>query len=251
MVLGIKSKSRKSAAVQVDYLIHVLEIKPWPSSKSSKSAQSVLLEWENSNLYGSLTSGVGDGKVEFAESFQLPVQLYKETSKKGTAHDTYQKNILEFYLYEPRNEKATKVQLLGSATLNLADYGIIRETITVNIPVNCKKSFKNSGQPVLCINIQPFDKDSSNSSPKGSSKEVSLGNGSVSESVIEGNGVEAEIDSFTDDDHDDADVSSHSSRTINSSTFETTVSSPSCSVKVCEYILNLVFSKLPLLAAIN
>ncbi|KAF3431077.1 hypothetical protein FNV43_RR25807 [Rhamnella rubrinervis] len=227
MVLGIRSKNRKSVAVEVDYLIHVVEIKPWPLSQSSKSVHSVLLEWANGDLYGSFSSGVGDGKIEFAESFRLQVNLCKETSKKGTAHDTYQKNTLEFYLYEPKNDKATKVQLLGSAVINLAEYGIIKETITVDVPVNCKKSFKNSGQPVLCVNIQPFDKDSTSSSPKGSSsKEVSLGNGSVSESLIEGNDVEAEIDAFTDDD-----VSSHSSRTINSSAFETTVGSPSYSVK--------------------
>lgn len=238
MVLGIRSKGRKSVAVEVDYLIQVVEIKPWPLSQSSKSVQSVLLEWANGDLYGSFSSGIGDGKIEFAESFRLQVKLCKETSKKGTAHDTYQKNNLEFYLYEPKNDKATKVQLLGSAVLNLAEYGIIKETLTVDIPLNCKKSFKNSGQPVLCVNIQPFDKDSTGSSPKGSSsKEVSLGNGSVSESLIEGNDVEAKIDSFTDDDDD---VSSHSSRTVNSSAFETTVSSPSYSVKVCEYILKVV-----------
>lgn len=235
MVLGIRSKSRKSVAVQVEYLIHVQEIKPWPLSQSSKSVQSVLLIWENGDqASGSFTSGVGDGKIEFSESFRLPVLLCKEASKKGPAYDSYQKNNLEFYLYESRKDKAMKGQLLGSAVINFADYGIIRETTMLSIPLNCKKSFKNSGQPLLYVNVQPFGTDSSSSSPKASlSKEVSLENyesESVSEAMVEENDEEEEIASFTDDGDDD--VSSRSSRTINSSAFERTVSSAPYSVKV-------------------
>lgn len=254
MVLGIRSRNRKGVAVQVDYLIHVVEIKPWPLSKSSKSVQSVILQWENGDqLFGSLTSGVEDGKIEFAESFRLPVTLCKEKSKRG---ESYQKNNLEFSLFEPRNDKGTKVQLLGSAVINLGDYGILKETITLDIPINCKKSSKNSGQPVLYVNIQPCENNSSSSSPKDNlSKEVSLdkdGNETVSESMIERNDEEVEIESFTDDDDDDG-VSSHSSRTINSSTFETTVvSSPSNSVKVCKYFPNsATFRLASLLVALN
>lgn len=236
MVLGIRSKSRKSVTVEVDYLIHVQEIKPWPLSQSQKSAQSVFLQWENGDqASGSLTSSVGDGKIEFTESFRLPVVLCKEASKKGQARESYQKNNLEFYLYETRKDKAMKGQLLGSAVINLADYGTIRETISVTAPVNCKKSSKNSGQPVLYINIQPFGNASSGSSPKGSlSKEASLdndGSETVSEAMLDGNDEEAEIASFTDDDVAN-DVSSHSPHIINSSAFETTVSSTPNSVKV-------------------
>lgn len=236
MVLGIRSKSRKSVTVEVDYLIHVQEIKPWPLSQSQKSAQSVFLQWENGDqASGSLTSSVGDGKIEFTESFRLPVVLCKEASKKGQARESYQKNNLEFYLYETRKDKAMKGQLLGSAVINLADYGTIRETISVTAPVNCKKSSKNSGQPVLYINIQPFGNASSGSSPKGSlSKEASLdndGSETVSEAMLDGNDEEAEIASFTDDDVAN-DVSSHSPHIINSSAFETTVSSTPNSVKI-------------------
>ncbi|KAH0991881.1 hypothetical protein GBA52_003364 [Prunus armeniaca] len=237
MVLGIRTKSRKSTAVQVDYLIHVLEIKPWPSSQALRSVQSVLLQWENGDhVSGSFTCNVGDGKIEFGESFTLPVTLYREKSRKSTVRDTYQKNNLEFYLYEPRKDKAVKGQLLASAVINLADYGIIIETRNVSTPLNWKKSFKSSAQPVLYVNVQPCVKPSSSLSPKGSlSRDVSLendGTESVPESMNDGND---EIASFTDDDEDDDDddgVSSHSSHTVTSSAFEKTVSSlPSSSEK--------------------
>lgn len=237
MVLGIRTKSRKSTAVQVDYLIHVQEIKPWPSSQALRSVQSVLLQWENGDqVSGSFTCNVGDGKIEFGESFTLPVTLYREKSRKSTVRDTYQKNNLEFYLYEPRKDKAVKGQLLASAVINLADYGIIIETRNVSTPLNWKKSFKSSAQPVLYVNVQPCVKPSSSLSPKGSlSREASLendGTESVPESMNDGND---EIASFTDDDEDDDDgVSSHSSHTVTSSAFEKTVSSlPSSSEKVC------------------
>ncbi|KAG4983689.1 hypothetical protein JHK87_028438 [Glycine soja] len=47
MVLGLRSKSRKRVSIQVHYIIHVLEIKPWPPSQSLRSVQSVFLQWEN------------------------------------------------------------------------------------------------------------------------------------------------------------------------------------------------------------
>uniref|UniRef100_A0A5B6YXZ7 C2 NT-type domain-containing protein n=1 Tax=Davidia involucrata TaxID=16924 RepID=A0A5B6YXZ7_DAVIN len=221
MVLGLRSKHRKGNSVQVDYIVHVKEIKPWPPSQSLRSVQSVLLQWENGDRNSALlASGVADGSIEFKESFMLHVTLCREKR----APDNFQKNCLEFNLYEPRKDKAAKGQLLGTAILNLADYGIIKEILTVSVPVNCKKSSKNTAQPVLFINIQPYDKDSSNSSPKGSlSKDTSLdrdGGESVSELMNEEDD-ESEIASFTDDD-----VSSHSSRTISSSAFETTKVSP-------------------------
>ncbi|KAA8528993.1 hypothetical protein F0562_033519 [Nyssa sinensis] len=225
MVLGLRSKHRKGISVQVDYLVHVKEIKPWPPSQSLRSVQSVLLQWENGDQNsGSLASGVGNGSIEFKESFMLHVTLCRE--KK--APDNFQKNCLEFNLYESRKDKAakgqllgTKGQLLGTAIINLADYGIIKEILAISFPVNCKKSSKNTAQPILFVNIQPYDKDSSNSSPQGClSKEPSLdkdGGESVSEFINEEYDGESEIASFTDDD-----VSSHSSRTISSSGFETT-----------------------------
>ncbi|XP_011029662.1 PREDICTED: uncharacterized protein LOC105129350 isoform X2 [Populus euphratica] len=218
MVLGLRSKNRKGtsdSSVQVDYIIHVQEIKPWPPSQSLKSVQSLLLQWENGDQSsGSFTSNVGDGKVEFIESFRLSATLCKEVSRKGTARDSFLKNYLEFNFYESRKDKAMKGQLLGSALINLADYGIIMDAVTINAPINFKKSSRSAVPAVLYLNIQPFDRDKSSLS-----KEVSLdkdGSETVSEVANEGNDNEIEIASFTDDD----DVSSHSSLTVSSSALE-------------------------------
>ncbi|XVF85220.1 hypothetical protein PTKIN_Ptkin17bG0100400 [Pterospermum kingtungense] len=222
MVLGLRSKNRKGNSIRVDYIVYVKEINPWTPLRS---AQSILLQWENGDQSsGSLGSSIGNGKLEFSESFRLPVTLCQEASRKSTGRASFQKNFLEFYLYEPRKDMVAKGQLLGSAVVNLADYGIIKETITISTPVNLKRSSRNREKPVLYLNIQPFDKDSSSSSIKGSlSNEVSLdkdGSESVSELINEGNDKELEIASFTDDDYDDDDFSSHSSQTITSSVFD-------------------------------
>jgi len=227
MVLGLRSKNRKGTSVQVDYTIHVQEIKPWPPSQSLKSVQSLLLQWENGDQSsGSFTSNVGDGKVEFIESFRLSATLCKEVSRKGTARDSFLKNYLEFNFYESRKDKAMKGQLLGSAVINLADYGIIMDAVTINAPINFKKSSRSTAPAVLYVNIQPFDRDKSTLS-----KEVSLdkdGSETVSEVANEGNDNEIEIASFTDDD----DVSSHSSLTVSSSALESIGGSPGQSHKV-------------------
>ncbi|XVE74808.1 hypothetical protein DITRI_Ditri12bG0048100 [Diplodiscus trichospermus] len=221
MVLGLRTRNRKGSLFQLDFVVYVKTINPWTSLQSARSAQSVLLQWENGDQSsGALTSSIGDGKIEFHESFRLPVTLCQEASRKSTSRDSFQKNYLEFYLYEHRKDKVAKGQLLGSAIVNLADYGIVKETITISAPINLKKSSKNREQPVLYLSIQPFDKDSSSSSTKGSlSKEVSLekdGSESVPELINEGNDEESEIASFTDDD----DLSSHSSLTISSSVLD-------------------------------
>ncbi|XP_030527567.1 uncharacterized protein LOC115738907 isoform X2 [Rhodamnia argentea] len=209
MVLGLRSKSRKSVAFQVDYLIHVQQIKPWP--QSLRSAQSLLVQWENNDSSGYFPCSAEDGMIVIGESFKLSVTLCKETSKRRSSSDSFQKNCLEFSLYESLKNRAVKGQLLGSAVINLADYGVIRETANASIPVSCKKSLKNVAQPMLYISIQPCDVDSSSSSPKsGLSKEVSLekpGSGSVS---TQGNDEDVKISSFTDDDLD-GDVPVHSS----------------------------------------
>ncbi|KAK3040822.1 hypothetical protein RJ639_029166 [Escallonia herrerae] len=227
MVLGLRSKRRKGASVQVDYLVHLKEIKPWPPSLSLKSVQFVLLQWENGEQNtGSFISSVCDAKIELNESFSLPVTL----SREKKANDKFQKNCLEIYLYEARNDKSAKGQLLGTAIINLADYGVIEEILTVSAPVNCKKSSKLTVQPILYVMIQQVDKDSSSSSPNVSiSKEVSLdkdGHDSVSESINEQIDDESEIAYFTDDD-----VSSHPSRTAASSGFEAVVALPSQNAK--------------------
>ncbi|KAJ6431333.1 hypothetical protein OIU84_018757 [Salix udensis] len=199
MVLGLRSKNRKGTSVQLDYLIF-----------SS----------------GSCTSNVGDGKVEFSESFRLSVTLCKEVSRKGTARDSYLKNYLEFNLYESRNDKAMKGHLLGSAVINLADYGIIMDAVTINAPIHFKKSSRSMVPAVLYVNIQQFDRDRSSLS-----KQVSLdkdGSETVSEVTNEGNDDEVEIASFTDEDDDG---SSHSSLPVSSSALESRRGSPGQSDK--------------------
>ncbi|KAK7278420.1 hypothetical protein RJT34_23448 [Clitoria ternatea] len=228
MVLGIRSKSRKSVSVEAHYIIHVKEIKPWPPSQSLRSAHSVLLQWENGGgqSYGSLTSTADSGKIEFNESFKLLVLMRRETSKKGKQREKFQKNCLEFNLYD----RTAKNQLLGSASINFADYGIIKETKALNILLNCKKSFRNSTQPFIYVTIQPFDVECSSStlSPNSSSvsKEFSIDkeeSESVSQSQKDDGDddeeKDVEISSFTDDDVDD--IPSNTFQTIRS-TSETT-----------------------------
>ncbi|XP_038713804.1 uncharacterized protein LOC120007566 [Tripterygium wilfordii] len=223
MVLGLRSKNRKGLPVQLDYLVHVQEIKPWPPSQSLRSIQSVVLHWENGDRSsGYLTTNVIDGKVEFGESFRLPVKLSPESSRKGGG---FQKNNLEFYLYEIKKEKAVRGQLLGSAVINLADHGVITESLSFHAPINVKKSAKNTAQqPSLYITFQSFDRDSSCSSPKSSlSKEASLdkdGSESVSEVTKEVIDDGSEIAAFTDDDDDD--LSAHSSLSSHSFALKST-----------------------------
>lgn len=218
MVLGLRSKLRRGASVKVEYIIHVQEIRPWPPSESLRSVQKVLLQWESSNQNsGSFLSSAQNSKVVITESFKLALVLYVD--KK--AHDKFQKNVLEFSLFLPRKDKA-KGQLLGTAELNLADYGVIESLVSISVPLSMKKSDKNSVQSSLVIGVEPVQKDSSNSSPSvGLSKQTSLDN----------DNDDLEIASITDDD-----ASSHSSRTAGSSTFEVGTSSPTQSEKVITII---------------
>lgn len=221
MVLGLRSKNRRGVSVEVNYLVHVEEIKPWPPSQSLKSLQSVLLQWENGDQSsGSLSISVpsaASGNIVINQSFKLPVTLCKEkTHGKGKKSDNFQKNCLAFNLYEPRKDKVVKGQLLGTGIVNLAGYGIISETVSFTAPMNCKRSFRNTTQPVLFGHIQQYEKDNSSSSVNCSlSKEASEdkdGEGSVSESVHDECDEDVEIESFTDDD-----VSLYSSQTVASS----------------------------------
>ncbi|KAF7819447.1 uncharacterized protein G2W53_024902 [Senna tora] len=225
----MKGKNRRSATVQIDYLIHIQEIKPWPPTQSLRSLRSVLIQWENGErssgstnlVVPSLGSVIGEGKVEFNESFRLPVTLLRDISARGGEADVFQKNCLEFHLYEPRREKAVKGQLLASAIIDLADYGIIKEVLSIGAPMNCKRNYRNTDQPLLFLKIQPLEKDRTGSSlrdglSKPVPKENSAAGDSVSALMNEEYAEEAEIASFTDDD-----VSSPSSVTaVTSSALE-------------------------------
>ncbi|XP_074274333.1 uncharacterized protein LOC141598558 [Silene latifolia] len=157
MVLGKKKK--KGMTLQVDYIVSVLEIKPWPPSVALCSVQTVLIQWENGeHSSGFLPPGVpslngfDDGKIEFNEFFKLPVTLH------GKNTQGFQKNNLDFNLYEPKKDKAIKGQLLGTASINLAEFGIIKDAQTITAPITIKKVSKDA-YPVLYVQIQPFDND--------------------------------------------------------------------------------------------
>ncbi|KAL2903597.1 Myosin-H heavy chain [Bienertia sinuspersici] len=159
MVLGKKKK--KGNSFQVEYIVSILEIKPWPPSVALCSVQTVLIQWENGDQNsGFLPPGVpslngfDDGKIEFNEFFKLTVTL------TGKNDNDFQKNYLEFHLYEPKKDKAVKGQLLGTAVINLAEYGIIRDVQTVTTPIIItKKVSKGTTQPLLYVQIQPFDNE--------------------------------------------------------------------------------------------
>lgn len=212
MVSGVKSnKGRRSGSVKISYIIHIDEIKPWPPSQSLRSLRSVLIQWENGERYSGSTSHVvpslgsdsEEGKIEFNESFRLPVTMLRDMSFRGGHADVFQKNCLEFNLYEPRRDKSLKGQSLATAIVDLADYGIIKEALSISVPLNCKRNYKNTDQPLLFVKIQPFDKSRANSLSKDSLSKV---NGGDSVSINGEYAEEAEIAVFSDDD-----VSSHSS----------------------------------------
>ncbi|KAK6155279.1 hypothetical protein DH2020_009527 [Rehmannia glutinosa] len=223
MVLGLKTKTRKSPSVQLDYIIHIQEINPWPPSVSLRTLRAVLIQWEHGNKTSGLTnqvvpslgtaSGVGDGRIEFNESFRVPLTLVREVSTKGGDGDTFQKNCIEFNLYEQRRDKTMKGQLLGTAVLDLADYGIVKENLSVSAPINCKRTYRNTVQPLLFLKIQPVER--SRTSPP-LMREASMDRNraeSVSALMSEEYAEEAEVASFTTDDDD---VSSYSSLAVTS-----------------------------------
>ncbi|KAH6835111.1 EEIG1/EHBP1 protein amino-terminal domain protein [Perilla frutescens var. hirtella] len=234
MVQGPRTKTRKTPSVQLDYIVHIQEIKPWPPSQSLRTIRAALIQWEHGDKNSGSTnqvvplvegdSGVGDGKIEFNESFRLPVMLLREKLIKGGNGDTFQKNCIEFNLYEPRRDKAVKGQLLGTAVVDLAEYGIIRESSCISAPINCKRTYRNTAQPLLFLKIQPFERSSRSSSSRDNlMREASMDRNnfeSVS-ALSEEYADEADVASFTTDD----DASSHSSLAVTSAAAESNGSS--------------------------
>ncbi|CAM8940439.1 unnamed protein product [Rhodiola kirilowii] len=210
MVLGLRSKSRSSATVQVEFIVHVEEIKPWPPSKSLRSVKSLLLKWINGDQnFGSYEFDVGDGEVEIIESFKLPAVLY--TEGKSKKRDKYPNNFLEFGLFEPSKDNAVKNKLLGSTAINLSDYAFIKEPVGISCALHLHKSSRGTVPPILYVKLQPIAaaEDNSGSSSRTSfSKDASLDkDGSQSITEIVSNDDEVGIASFTDED----DTSTHSS----------------------------------------
>ncbi|PIN03857.1 hypothetical protein CDL12_23613 [Handroanthus impetiginosus] len=227
MVLGLRTKTRKSPSVQLDYIIHLQEIKPWPPSQSLRTLRAVLIQWEHGDKTSGLTnqvvpslgtgSGVSDGRIEFNESFRLSVTLTREMSIKGGDGDTFQKNCIEFNLYEPRRDKTVKGQLLGTAVLDLAEYGVVKENLSISVPINCKRTYRNTVQPLLILKIEPFERSCMSSSSRDSlmrGGSIDTNHGESVTALMSGEYAEgAEGGSFSTDD----DVSSHSSLAVTSS----------------------------------
>ncbi|CAM8907567.1 unnamed protein product [Rhodiola kirilowii] len=225
MVLGMNANNRRSAILQADYIINVKENKPWPPSQSLNSLRSVMIQWENGTqssgstnlVVPSIGSVVGEGKIEFNQSFNLSVAFPRVMSIRSSSFKAFQKNCLEFNLYEPRRDKV-KGQLLGTAVVDLAEYGILKESLSVSAVLNCKRNFRNISQPVLFIDIQPVNNSLKNSPSRNSlAREMSMDRSgdSVLALMSEEYAEEAAGPSVTDDDG-----SSHSSLTVASSAYE-------------------------------
>nr|CAB3463404.1 unnamed protein product [Digitaria exilis] len=222
MVLGLRTKTRKDSAFNVDFNILIQEISPWPPSESLKSLRSVVLFWENgernsgktSTVAPSIGSGSASGKIEFNEFISLQAVFQKEGSSKS---GKWQKNLLELNLYEPRRDKL-KGQHLGTATLDLAEHAMFHEDSSVPVPLNSKRSFKSNAQPMVYLRIQPLDGDNSSVSSRDAlSKEASVDKDSkdfVSATMSEEYTEDTEFASFTDDDEEEAPYTYRSGGTV-------------------------------------
>jgi hypothetical protein len=211
MVLGLRTKTKKDAAIHVDFNIFIQEISPWPPSESIKSLRSAVLFWENgernsgktNTVAPSIGSGSTVGKIEFNEFISIQVVFQKEGSSKS---GKWQRNLLELNLYEPRRDKL-KGQHLGTATLDLAEHAMFHEDAAVPVPLNCKRSFKSNAHPMIYLRIQPLDGDSSSVSSRDAlSKEASVDKDSkefMSATMSEEYTEDAGFASFTDDDEEE------------------------------------------------
>lgn len=218
MVLGLRTKTKKDAAIHVDFNIFIQEISPWPPSESLKSLRSAVLFWENgernsgktNTVAPSVCSGSTAGKIEFNEFISIQVVFQKEGSSKS---GKWQKNLLELNLYEPRRDKL-KGQHLGTATLDLAEHALFLEDTAVPVPLNSKRSFKSNAHPMVYLRIQPLDGDSSSVSSRDAlPKEASVDKDSkdfMSATMSEGYTEDAGFASFTGDDEEGTPYPYHS-----------------------------------------
>ncbi|KAM7280523.1 hypothetical protein ACFE04_007657 [Oxalis oulophora] len=221
----VRANSRKSGSVQVDYLINIQEINPWPPSQSLKSLRSVFIQWQNGDRRSGTTSPVvpSVAKIVFNESFRLRVNLLVS---EGSG--TFRKNILEFSLYESRSDD--KSQLLATGNLDFADYGVVKNTLSINAPMNSKRSFSKN-RPILYLKVLPVYKGGGSNTTSinyNLSKEACLSKNIIGESVStlmnEEHAKEAEFASFMDNDDDDDE--SQSSVSVASSSFKSNGAEP-------------------------
>ncbi|XP_024013291.1 LOW QUALITY PROTEIN: uncharacterized protein LOC18020587 [Eutrema salsugineum] len=203
MVLGLRTKSRKDNGVFVEYLISIKELKPWPTSQVP--AQCVLLKWENGeNSSGSFIAVVGKDTIMFNESFRLTLTL----EPKGGTDNKFQKNLLELNVYDAKKkDKGVKNKLLGSAVVNIAEYGVLTSLVPVGAPFTFKKSSRNDGNSEIYLTIEPAGEDDDDGYRSSCSSQPKM---SFSRGSVDKEGSEFSLASLTDDDDD---VSSQSSST--------------------------------------
>ncbi|KAF8091833.1 hypothetical protein N665_0433s0002 [Sinapis alba] len=201
MVLGLRTKSRRDNGVFVEYLISLKELKPWPTSQVP--AQCVLLKWENGeNSSGSFIAVVGKDTIMFNESFRLTLTL----EPKGVDDKKFHKNLLQLHVYDAKKkDKGVKNKLLGSAVVNLADYGVLTSSVPVGAPFTFKKSSRNDANSEVYLTIEPAGDDEGYRSSCSSQPKM---RGSVDKE-----GSEFSLASLTDDD-DDASSQCSSSRRV-------------------------------------
>ncbi|KAD4586591.1 hypothetical protein E3N88_24192 [Mikania micrantha] len=203
MVQGVKTKIKKSPSVQLNYVIDIVEVKPWPPSQSLRSIRSALIQWEHGDKNSGNTkavvpflvsdSGVGDGKIEFNESFKLHLTLLRDMSIKAADGDSFLKNCIEFSMYEPRRDKTVKGQLLATAVVDFAEYGVVKDGLIISVPMNCKRAFTNTIQPMLYLKIEAVDK---NNRVRSETMDRNYSESSMTVEQVE----ETESTSITDDD---------------------------------------------------
>ncbi|CAH2046983.1 unnamed protein product [Thlaspi arvense] len=205
MVLGLRTKSRKDNGVFVEYLISIKELKPWPTSQVP--AQCVLLKWENGeNSSGSFIAVVGKDTIMFNESFRLTLTL----EPKVGADKKFQKNLLELHVYDAKKkEKGVKNKLIGSAVVNLADYGVLTHSVPVGAPFTFKKSSRNDANSEIYLTIEPAGEDDDDGYRSSCSSSQPKMRGSVDKE-----GSEFSLASLTDDDDDDASSQCSSTRRV-------------------------------------
>ncbi|XP_010494294.1 PREDICTED: uncharacterized protein LOC104771465 [Camelina sativa] len=204
MVLGLRTKSRKDNGVFVEYVVSIKELKPWPTSQVP--AQCVLLKWENGeNNSGSFIAVVGKDTIMFNESFRLTLTL----EPKVGADNKFHKNLLELQVYDAKKkDKGVKNKLLGTASVNLADFGVLTNSVPVGAPFTFKKSSRNDASSEIYLTVEPAgeeDYDEGNRSSCSSQPKMSFSRRS-------GEGSEFSLASLTDDDDDASSVSSSTRR---------------------------------------
>lgn len=206
MVLGLRTKSRRDNGVFVEYLISIKELKPWPTSQVP--VQCVLLKWQNGeNSSGSFIAVVGKDTIMFNESFRLALTL----EPKGVDDKKFHKNLLELHVYDAKKkDKGVKNKLLGSAVVNLADYGVLTNSVPVGAPFTFKKSSRNDANSEIYLTIEPAGDDDGYRSSSSSQPKM---RGSVDKE-----GSEFSLASLTDDDDDSSSQCSSSRRVSFSAT---------------------------------